>query len=156
MRWWFLAVAAGCAGVGPKSDSGSGGDACALAEASQTCPECSDGPWACAYGGAQVVRGSCGDCQVRHELYQALCDAGETASAADLEAGTRCAAAPCAWVLPACGCTPECANDPDFGAAGAAPSSSSATQCSPCPTPDEPVGECSWDGARCVVTGSTL
>lgn len=65
-------------------------DACDLAAANDACPECSDGEVECTFRDTSVTAVSCGDCQARSGLYQDLCDAGETATAADIEAETVC------------------------------------------------------------------
>ncbi len=75
-------------------DPGTGGggelESCDLAADSQTCPACVDGLVTCTFGEVSATEGSCGDCQARAALYQALCDAGETASADEIEADTVC------------------------------------------------------------------
>lgn len=77
MRTMMMAlVAAGCRFVENEVDV-EGVDPCAEA-ASMTCPECFDGTPTCRYDGVRVSAGSCGLCQVMGELYQELCDAGET------------------------------------------------------------------------------
>lgn len=65
-------------------------DACALAREWSACDECYSGEVTCEYGETQVTESSCQDCQARGALYAELCDAGITASRADIEAGTTC------------------------------------------------------------------
>ena len=102
--------ASACFGGTPPGTDASPTDpsgACALAASSATCPECSDGALTCGFGGVEVTVPSCGECQTRAALYQALCDAGETADQATIEADTVCAAPSCVeWVNP---CADPCA-----------------------------------------------
>ena len=86
MRVWMLVIglALGC------DDTTSEPEACALAEEYRGCPECSDGEITCAFETTSATEPSCGDCQARGALYQALCDDGSTASRDDIEAGTTC------------------------------------------------------------------
>ena len=65
-------------------------DACALAADNAECPECYDGDVTCTYGEHSETRASCGGCQAQEALYAALCAAGTSASAAEIEAGTVC------------------------------------------------------------------
>jgi hypothetical protein len=95
MRTIVLATLGACAGSSgtPTGDSALTG-ACELAAISQSCPSCSDGPYTCTYGEVTVTRGSCGECQVRGALYSALCEAGETDTADQIEVGAVCAPDP--------------------------------------------------------------
>ena len=61
--------------------------ACAMAAAVGGCPECYDGDITCTFGDTSVTRGSCGGCQARLGLYEALCAAGSTATEAEITAG---------------------------------------------------------------------
>jgi hypothetical protein len=84
-------VAPGCATpVGDDGDGTGGSDACTLSANSQGCAECADGNTTCRYGETSVTAVSCGGCQARSRLYQALCDAGVSDSADAIEAGTSC------------------------------------------------------------------
>lgn len=85
--WLGLALALTACG---DKDSGTTDDACALADENQACPECYSGEVTCTYGDVSATEGSCGDCQARSALYGALCDAGVSDSADDIEAGTTC------------------------------------------------------------------
>jgi len=127
-------------------DSGlSGGDgACELAAASQTCPSCSDGLVTCSYGDTTVTRNSCGFCQAEAELWTALCDAGETASADTLQAETVCEYTPeCHVVYTGCpACTPACL-PVDM-------TLSTTCTTATCATPDDPPGECVTMGGGCA------
>lgn len=81
--------------------------ACALAAESQSCPSCSEGDLTCTYGAVSVTAGSCGECQARSALYQALCDAGVTDSREAITEGVTCAPPDCVvWVDT---CTDPCA-----------------------------------------------
>lgn len=83
----FAVFAAGCG----EEDTGEAlSPACQLARDNATCPECYSGEVTCTYGDVSETAGSCGDCQARAALYQALCEDGVTDSAADIEAGTTC------------------------------------------------------------------
>jgi hypothetical protein len=64
--------------------------ACQLQEANQECPECYDGDMTCTYGDVSVTEGSCGGCQARSALYQALCAAGNDDTKAEIESGMDC------------------------------------------------------------------
>jgi hypothetical protein len=89
MRWTILfSVLAAC----DPGTGGGGGDleSCELAEDSQTCPECSNGPVTCTFEDVAETANSCGDCQARGTLYQTLCDMGEEASREEIEEGTSC------------------------------------------------------------------
>lgn len=122
-------------GCGAGSDTGADG-ACSLPVL--PCPECSDGLESCGYAGVEVVSPSCGDCQARSGLYAALCAAGSTDSAADIEAGAVCEPVTCDAVYD-CSCTPECRlSNVDFTAS-----------CESCPTQEPPPGECGWTGDGC-------
>jgi hypothetical protein len=89
-NFWMLLVCVGTfAACGDKDDSGAAG-ACDLASDHEGCPECYSGEVTCTYSGFSATEGSCGDCQARSALYQQLCDAGVSDSAADIEAGTTC------------------------------------------------------------------
>ena len=71
-------------------DAGNTDGACELAAAVGGCPECVDGNITCSFAGMSITRVSCGGCQARAGLFQALCDSGSTASAAEIEAGMVC------------------------------------------------------------------
>jgi hypothetical protein len=71
-------------------DAGSSDGACELAAAVGGCPECADGDVTCSFAGMSVTRMSCGGCQARQALLQALCESGATASAAEIETGMIC------------------------------------------------------------------
>jgi hypothetical protein len=91
----LLVLLAACAGGSdPKSTDDTGGTgvggACELAATHQSCPECDDGPVTCTFGDTSVTRTSCGDCQARAALHQALCDADEPAASSTIEADTVC------------------------------------------------------------------
>lgn len=151
MRWWTLVFAVACTGIGGKDDdSGAGDGACGLAEASQTCPECSEGPTTCSFGGVSVTESSCGGCQARHALFQALCDAGDPTPAAQLEAEHQCAPASCEWVY-GCSCTATCTLLPGVGTAADV----SSPTCTPCTPQEPPEGACTWDGQGCSATPTT-
>ncbi len=107
----FLALAlAGCGdkdaeqdtAAGPNETTDSGdialSDACTLAAENSECDDCDDGDVTCTYGDHSVTQASCGGCQAEAALYQALCDAGVTDSAADIQAGMECGLA----VIDAC------------------------------------------------------
>lgn len=79
MRVMMVAVLAGC-----------GSDACELASERLGCDDCFDGEVTCSLDGVSVTAGSCGDCQARRALEQALCDAGSTVSRAEIEADEVC------------------------------------------------------------------
>lgn len=64
--------------------------ACRQAEARLACPECYDGEVTCSLDGVTVTEGSCGDCQARVALYEALCDAGSQVTQAQLDAPDVC------------------------------------------------------------------
>lgn len=142
MRWWPWLVLAGCSGTEPKDGHSAEPGACALAEAVQTCPSCTDGPMRCSFGWTSTVSGTCGECQARHTLYAALCDAGETANADRIEAETVCEAVTCELRYD-CACEPYC-----FAAPGP-PTQSTTTPCT-CPTPPIDPGTCAWNGAECA------
>ena len=146
---WLFLVGVGCVGSTTKGGEHSSVavGACELAAQSQTCPSCYDGPWTCTYGGTSATVGSCGECQARASLYQALCDAGNPAAADEIEAGTTCAATTCV-VTYGCSCTPSCEPAAVSGEADAATATSD--PCSTCPTPEDPPGPCAWDGAACA------
>lgn len=149
MRWWVVIAVGGtgCAGIGTaKDDSTAPPGACALAEASDGCPSCYEGPYTCAFEGTWVARGSCGDCSARQALYQALCDAGSPASADAIEAGISCAPTECEVVY-GCACTPTC--DTVVPAGSTAADVSSMTPCTPCATPEPEPGPCAWNGSAC-------
>ena len=57
-----------------------------MSQARQGCDECYDGLVTCSLDGISVTEGSCGDCQARMALEQALCDAGSTATRAEIDA----------------------------------------------------------------------
>jgi hypothetical protein len=153
MRWWMALFAAACTGIGGKDDdSGAGDGACELAASSATCPECSEGPTTCAFGGTFVTESSCGGCQARHALLQALCDAGDPTPAAQLDAEIECGPAECRWTY-FCSCTPDCSLH--LGVSPADTGSSSATDCTPCTPQEPPVGACTWDGQGCSATPTT-
>lgn len=130
----------GCTGSGSKTDSSTVA-ACELAEASASCPECSDGPTRCDFDRTAVVVSSCGECQARWALYDQLCRDGETATAAEIEAETRCEPDRCI-VIQSCICTYDCmlkSEEPDT------------TVCSdPCTEPFDPPSACVWNGAECA------
>jgi hypothetical protein len=71
-----------------------GGDACTLADTHNACPECADGITTCSYGGVSVTEVSCQECQARGALFRALCEGGNTDSAAEIEADTVCTTEP--------------------------------------------------------------
>lgn len=82
-------LSSGCEGKGDSAGTDTL-DACTLAAASQTCPECSDGEVTCSYGTYTATENSCGGCQARAALYNTLCSAGVTDATATIEAGTSC------------------------------------------------------------------
>jgi len=96
----IVALALGCGGDDAKDDPAVDSadtdttnrplGACFLAQRNQTCPSCSDGERTCSYGDISVTRGSCGDCQAKAELYQALCDAEVADTVEAIEAGLTC------------------------------------------------------------------
>lgn len=145
----FLAVTLGssaCIGASPPtttSDDPTG--ACALAADNSVCPDCSDGELTCSFGAVEVTVASCGECQSRATLYEALCDAGETADRATIEADTVCAAPTCTAWFDTCGdaCTWQCTRDDQVP---------TYTPCDiGCPdtgTPDP--GVCAWNGTACA------
>ncbi len=99
MRFWWMILWMGCAGPDDSGQDTDGvSEACALAEQNSECPECDDGPVTCSYGEFSETENSCGDCQARSALYQALCDAGVEDSSAQIEADTECESAQ----VPAC------------------------------------------------------
>jgi hypothetical protein len=150
MRWFAALAAVGCAGLDTKGEHSATGPspACALAEASQTCPSCTEGPLQCTFGATAVIEGSCGECQARHALYQALCDAGEAASADAIEAQTVCVPVDCE-VRYACDCSAECVAAPS-PAADPATATATTTPCT-CATPPTTLpGTCEWNGAECT------
>ena len=65
-------------------------EVCALAQESQTCPECADGTVTCSFDTFEATELSCGGCQARAALYTALCEANVIASRQDIEDGTMC------------------------------------------------------------------
>lgn len=152
MRSWFIWIPltlAAC--VGGKSDdepSDTGElEACELAQDSLTCPECSSGEVTCTYDGISVTAGSCGDCQARGALYQALCDAGVTDDRATIEAETVCGPPTCVIVYDTCNdpCEPLCVPE---HALGQMPISTSCdVACTDTALPDP--GECLWTGFAC-------
>ena len=71
-------------------DGGNTAGACELAASVGGCPECVDGTVTCSFAGMSVTRVSCGGCQARAGLLQALCDSGSMASANEIEAGMIC------------------------------------------------------------------
>ncbi|MBX2804208.1 MAG: hypothetical protein KTR31_41490 [Myxococcales bacterium] len=70
--------------------AGCEGGACELANDRLGCPECADGVVTCSFEGVSATELSCGGCQARVGLYQALCDQGSTASREEIEAGLVC------------------------------------------------------------------
>jgi hypothetical protein len=87
-----LAVLSSCGE--PRPPSTAEGDVCDLADDFAACPECADGDTTCTYGATTVTALSCQECQARGTLYQQLCDAGVTDSAAAVEDGTSCTTQP--------------------------------------------------------------
>ena len=67
----------------------------------------------CTFEDTSATANSCGDCQARAELYNALCDAGETADQATIEADTVCEPAACEVVYDTCNdpCEPLCVDE---------------------------------------------
>lgn len=59
--------------------------ACGQTEANLACPECLDGDVTCSLDGVTVTEPSCGDCQARVALYEALCEAGSEVTVEELE-----------------------------------------------------------------------
>lgn len=110
----ILAALCACTGSPTtKDDTGTPTEplaACALAAESQSCPSCSTGDVTCTYGAISETAGSCGDCQARAELYQALCDAGVADSRESITAGVVCEQSPCVVWIDACSdpCEPLC------------------------------------------------
>ena len=91
----ILFITVGLIGCGDKDDSGETGSpavsgACELAAEIEACPECADGEVTCSYGDESATELSCGDCQARSALLDALCDADIEDSRADIEAGLSC------------------------------------------------------------------
>jgi len=117
-------------------------EACALAVESQTCPSCTSGPMTCTFGDTSVTEGSCGECQARASLYQALCDAGEDAARAEIEEDTVCEPATCEVYYDACSdpCLPTCVLGSEI------PDSTCDMACL---TPLPPPGVCAWNGSGC-------
>lgn len=137
MTWWaVLGLSVGCGTETGVGDPSSG--ACSLAASVGDCPACSDGPWTCVYGDTEVTVESCGGCQARAALYDALCEAGENDLADTIEVLTTCSALTCE-VRYNCSCEPICepSNVPPVG----------------CPTACEAKGplpgECGWTGEGC-------
>ncbi len=85
-RLLFLLLAVGC----PTPDADPEFEACAVANDTVACPACSDGEVTCRFGDVEATANSCGDCQAMAALYVALCDAGESATEAAIEAGASC------------------------------------------------------------------
>jgi hypothetical protein len=77
-------------GFGWMACGGGASPVCELAEQSSGCPECYSGEVTCTYDGVSETAGSCGDCQARAALYQALCDAGVEDAAETIEDQTEC------------------------------------------------------------------
>lgn len=90
LRFAWVLMGVACAGTPDIDTAAPVLESCELAEASQTCPSCSDGPLTCEFEGVSVTANSCGECQARGTLYQQLCDDGELATADEIEAGTTC------------------------------------------------------------------
>jgi len=149
---WFTAalMLTACLGGGSKddADSADSGDptaseACQLAEDHLACPECSDGIVTCSFGDVSATAASCGGCQAQAALYQALCEAGETADAATIQAGQVCGEPSCEVWFDGCTdpCTPLCV------LADSIPDSTCDLGCT---TPGVPPGECAWNGYDCA------
>jgi hypothetical protein len=143
-----LMLVAACTVGTPPTDSSTAdpSDACALAADSNVCPECSDGLLTCAFEEVEVTVASCGECQARAALYQALCDAGETADRADIEAGTVCHVPTCVVYTDTCTdpCEQLCVREDQLPTAE--------TPCDlGCPDTAIPdPGVCAWDGTACA------
>jgi hypothetical protein len=151
MMMMMLVSLAAC--VGGKSDGDDTGtmsvaEACELAADSQTCPECSSGNATCSFDGVEVTAASCGDCQARGQLYQALCDAGNEADRATIEADTVCEPEACVVFFDTCNdpCQPLCV--PASQAAAQAPVTECDVACADTALPDP--GECVNDGFGCT------
>jgi hypothetical protein len=91
----LLLITVALVGCGDKDDSGETGapvlsGACELAAEIEACPECADGDVTCSYGDESVTELSCGDCQARSSLLNALCDAEIEDERAEIEAGLSC------------------------------------------------------------------
>ena len=80
--------------LGVGCDTPDNTDACDLFEDHMSCPECYDGDVTCSYGDTSVTQGSCGGCQAEAGLYAALCEAGVTDSAAQIQQDMVCEDAP--------------------------------------------------------------
>ncbi len=85
-----MAIVMWLAACGEGAGGGGTDGACELADSIQGCDECDNGPLTCTFGDVSETRVSCGECQARSALYDALCDAGETATAEQIEADTVC------------------------------------------------------------------
>jgi len=150
MTRWLSALAlvtlAACSGGGggdpTDSDSGSGTTpalaACELFAENNACPECADGTITCSYGDTSATELSCGGCQAEAALLQALCEAGETADRATLEAEIGCGPPSCEVWYDGCSdpCTPLCVTSDSI------PETTCDLGCS---TPGAPPPDCSWD-----------
>jgi hypothetical protein len=90
-RLLAVLVLAACGEPAPEETDAGTLAACDLADANATCPACSDGELACTFEDVSATRNSCGECQARGALYEALCDAGETATEQEILDGTTCA-----------------------------------------------------------------
>ncbi|MEQ1501664.1 MAG: hypothetical protein ABMB14_05510 [Myxococcota bacterium] len=135
-----------CTGTPAPTDSGtSPSDACALAADSAVCPDCTDGPLTCGFAGVEVTVGSCGECQSRAALYQALCDAGETADRATIESGTVCHEPTCVVWADTCvdPCAQQCVR------ADEVPTDTTCDLGCPDTALPDP-GICAWNGTACA------
>jgi len=65
-------------------------DACELYEEFNACPECADGTVSCTFEEVTRTEVSCGGCQATVSLYQALCEAGSTATSEEIQDGMVC------------------------------------------------------------------
>ena len=54
------------------------------------CDECLTGTVTCSFEGVEVTEPSCVDCQARMALFDALCEAGSTATVSEVEDGAVC------------------------------------------------------------------
>lgn len=110
-------------------------DVCALAEAGGTCPACSGETFTCSFGDTSVTTTGCGGCETRLALFDTLCEAGDPASEAELDAGVVCTPVTCE-IEYECSCAASCTRS-DAEPTGI---------CSPpvCDTIEPPPGDCVW------------
>jgi len=147
----LVALLVGCSGGGsadptdsgtpPTSPTGDAVAACEMLAEVDACPECADGTVTCTFEDTSATEISCGGCQAEMALLTALCDAGEPADRATLEAEITCDPPSCRVWYDGCSdpCTPLCVR------ADEVPDTTCDLACKG--TPAEPPGECRWDAS---------